>query len=460
MRVVFGGRRCEALALLALCFAGMTACRNDAIAPKKGVPPLDQMTNFGTTIVDVNLKTGKIVTHPLESGAVTTSGVDARFFGGPGTISHTFTLRGGAPSVGNTYTLDDHIENVFTFAIGTHLPHVTGGVFPQDTMGVYVFMSRLPTVTFGCTPSATCSVAADSGYDGAYPFTSGAPQPYMFFKTILEAADATPHSGRDFTDQTSIGGIDYFRSFSFRAKAGVTDFKFGVAVSAAVEKPNDTRWKVSYIADSLPNRVGVSLADLRSEPDWRLRASSTAVTDTSIKTAGCTTGAARCFQIISHTPVSGATDSITYFRSDSLGTTDSAYIAADFVTANLTPASPSVFLGMRDGVRKMLLGFSSNKVGFCDASNAFLSGVAAPVSIGSSTAWRLSKFGADSVVVFNGTNRVIKLLYTDLPAASAASFPTAFFFFGNRAVFKLGANPAAATSRWTDFVYEIGATKP
>ncbi len=144
-----------------------------------------------------------------------------------------------APTAGNTFTLDDHIENAFSFPIGTHLPHATG-VFPEDTMGVYVYMAILPTVTAGCTPSATCSVAADSGEDGAFPFTTPTPQPYMFFKTILEATDGVAHKGLDFTDQSPANGgtgINYFRSFSFRANPGVTNFKFGVSVSAAVVNP-------------------------------------------------------------------------------------------------------------------------------------------------------------------------------------------------------------------------------
>ena len=458
MKAVTGRRQCEALALLAIFCASMTACRDDAVAPRGGVPPIDQMTKLGTTIVDVNLKTGEVMTHPLESGATTATGVDARFFGAPGTISHTFQLEGGAPSAGNVFRLDDHIENVFPFAIGTHLPHAPG-VFPEDTMGVYVFVSIPPTVTAGCTPSVSCAVA-DSG-DGAYTFTRPTPQTYMFFKTILEAADGTPHSGLDFTDQTSVGGINYFRTLAFHASPGVTNFKFGVSVTAAVVKPNDTRWRVMYIADSLPNRVGTSLADLRSEPDWRVHASATAVTDTSIQTTGCTTGASRCFQIISHTPTAG-TDSISYFRSDSLGTTDSAYIAADVVVANLTPNAPSIFLGMQDRVKGMLLGFSSNKIGFCNATGSFLTGAAAATAFSAtSTSWRISKFGADSVVVYNGGTKVFNLAYANLPAATGVPTPTAFFSFGNRPLFKTGgANPTAVTSKWTDVVYEIGATSP
>jgi len=457
--MVLTGRRQRAVAaLLTVVVISSAACHGDAVAPKSGVPPIDQMTNLGTTIVDVNLKTGEVVTHPLESGVSTAQGVDARFFGAPGTISHTFQLEGGAPTAG-VYKLDDHIENQFAFAIGTHLPHPVG-VFPEDTMGVYVYVSIPPTVTAGCTPGPSCTVVDSS--DGMYPFTSPTPQVYMFFKTILEAADGTPHSGRDFTDQTSIGGINYFRTIAFHTSGGVTNFKFGVSASAAAVKPNDTRWKVSYVGDSLPNRVGTSLADLRSEPDWRVHTSATAVTDTSIQTSACPNAASRCFRIISQTPSgTGVTDSISYFRSDSLGTTDSAYIAADVSFANLTPNSASIFLGMQDRVKGMLLGFSQNKIGFCDAAGNYLTGAAAPVAFSpTSTSWRLAKFGADSVVVFNGTTRALMLAYASLPAATGIPAPTAFFSFGNRPQFKNGNNPTLVTSKWSDVVYEIGATKP
>ena len=451
------GNRRFALGSLALVFA-LGACHDDAMAPKRGTPPVDQMTDLGTYIVDVNVRTGQIVTHQVQGGPSAPSGVDALFFGSTATISHLFQLRGGAPTAGNTFTLDDHIENKFPFSIGTHLPHAAGA-YPQDTMGVYVYMAILPTVTAGCTPSATCKVAADSGEDGAFPFTTPTPQPYMFFKTILEAADGTPHSGLDYTDQTSVGGINYFRSFSFRASPGVTNFKFGVSVRAAVEKPNENRWLVTYVGDSMPNRLGTSLADLRSDPDWRVHGSAASVTDTSITTSGCAAGSANCFRIISATPNhTFPADSITYFRSDSVGTTDSAYIAASVAVSNLRPNAPSVFLGMQDRVKLIQIGIASNKTGFCDASNALIAAGTGTITASTTTNWRVAKYAADSVVLFANGVSVARLAYSALPAAPTAS-PTPFFFFGNRALDNTP-TPTAITSLWTLVTYEIGATSP
>lgn len=448
---VIGRRHLVVFASVAVAMASVGACRDQSVAPKQVAPPVDQMANLGTTIVDVNLQTGRVVSYPVGLGSPP-SGIDASFFGATGTIHHVFQLQGGAPTAGNTYILRDHIENVFPYSIGTHLHHALG-VFPEDTIGVFVFMSIQPVVIAGCTAGPTCTVKADSGYDGAFPFTSGTPQQFMYFKTILEPADAFPNQGLDFTDQSPANGgtgIDYFRTFAFRASPGVTNFKFGVSVSAAREKPNDTRWKVTYVGDSLPIRVGNSLADLRSEPDWRVHGGAAAVSDTSIVTSGCAGGSARCLRIVSASP--SASDSISFFRSDSLGTSDSAYIVATLNTSNTPNDIPVVFVGMQDRVKLISFGISNNKVGLCDAANTFLPATASPSSV---TSWRIAKFAADSVVIYGDGTRVLQYTYSALPAAPVASAPNPFFWFGNRA--STGTN---VTSLWSSVVYEIGATTP
>jgi len=455
-------RRLAAIALLAASLAALVACSESAIAPPRTTPSVDGMANLGAYIVDVDLRSGRVVGHAVGSGSVNAP-VDARFYGAAGSILHHFSLVGGAPSAGNTYTLEDRIENQFAFAIGTNGPRTIGSS-PPDTLGVYVYISLAPTNIAGCVAGPACLVLTDSGADGAYPFTSPIAQPYMYFKTVLEAADGTAGKGLDYTDQGPANGgagIDYARSLSFRASPAVTSFSFGVSVSAALLRPNDTRWKVSFIGDSLPNRVGTSLADLRSDPDWRFHGSAGAVTDTSNLTTSCATGTARCFRITSATPVSGTTpaDTLLYFRTDSLGSTENAYMAAVVSVANLQDNAPSVFFGMQDRVKLISFCMEANHIGLCNASHAFLVGGSAALNTSVLQNWRVSKFGADSVVLYSTLGRVKVFTYASLPAAPAASASNPTFWFGNRAFFA-SPNPTGVVSRWSSVVYEIGATGP
>ena len=183
------GNRRFTIGTLALVFA-LGACHDDAMAPKRGTPPIDQLTDLGTYIVDVNVKTGQIVTHQVQGGPSAPSGVDALFFGSRPAPSRTPSSSGAAHRRPGTHTRSTIISKICSPFLSARTCSTRRGVFPEDTMGVFVYMAILPTVTAGCTPSATCKVAADSGEDGAFPFTTPTPQPYMFFKTILEATTA------------------------------------------------------------------------------------------------------------------------------------------------------------------------------------------------------------------------------------------------------------------------------
>jgi hypothetical protein len=447
------------IATLALSLVILAACDDESLRPRL-LPPSDPAASSGTYIVDVNLRTHQVRSYPVAS-ADPPDGVDLSLFGGPGTVSHLFELVGSAPSAGNTYILRDHLENVFSYAIGTNIAH-SPGALPKDTLGIFVFLSIQPFGIIGCTPGPTCQVRADSGYDGAFQFTGSTPQQYMYFKTILEPSDGTAHRGLDYTDQSAANGgtgIDYYRSFAFRASPAVTDFRFGVAVSAAKVKPNDNRWKVTYVGDSLPTREGASLSDLRTEPDWRMSGNAGAVADTSITTTGCAGGAARCLRIQSTNPFLVA-DSISFSRGDSVGPSDSAYIAATVAVTNL-PASngaPSVFLGLQDRTKLISFGIAENSVGLCNASNTFLSGASVTKDPTTVSSWRISKFASDSVVVYANGTRLLKQSYASLPAAPALA-STPYFWFGNRVSWNLLFNPTNVTSLWSSVVYEIGATQ-
>jgi hypothetical protein len=452
---------CFTLASLALACAGVAGCHIDNVAPNAVAPPVDQMGNLGTYIVEVNLKTRVVTTHPLASGSLAPPrGVNAALYGAPGLITHVFQLDNGAP-VGGVWTLRDRIENNQPFAIGTHVAHAAGAL-PADTMGVFVFLSINPVVRDGCAAGPTCTVAVDSSFDGSYPFTSPTPQPYMYFKTILEASDSVATKGLDFTDQSPTNGgngIDYSRTLSFRASPGVTNFVFGVSVSAAWTKPNETRWAVTYVGDSLPNRSGTSLATLRSEPDWRM-VGSTGVSDTSIANAVCAEGVENCFRIQNGAPAPSETDSLIYFRGDSLGAADNAFIEAAVAVSALKSGNPSVYLGMQDRAKAISFGIASDAAGFTTGANTFLPNGSRAVDPGSVKKWRVAKFGIDSVVAYADTLRVAGLLYSSLPTAPIAATPTPYFWFGNRVTYNATANPTNATSLWSTVHYEIGATSP
>jgi hypothetical protein len=456
MMLEFDRHARRAVALLALALTGIAGCR-DSVAPPHVPPPSGHLTNLGTVIVEVNTRTGEVTTHPYESGSLDAPpGVDAKIYGAASLIGHTFQLQGGAP-VGTTWNLTDRIENLEPFAIGTRLPH-TLATLPADTMGVYVFMSIPPVVLAGCAAGPTCVVKADSGYDGNFAFTAPA-QPYIYFKTILEPNDGVLHSGQDFSG--TAGGVDYFRTFSFRTTStGVRNFKFGVTVSAAFVQPHDTRWAVSYFGDSLPTRVGTGLADLRSEPDWRVRGS--IVADTSIATAGCAgTGVTRCLQIQTNAPTTaGTTDSLIYFRSDSLGTADSAFMEATLSDSGLLANQPSVTFGMQDGVKAIAFGIARASAGFVKPGNTFVTSGSGAVTTATTTTWRIRKFAHDSVVAYANGVKIVNVPYASLPAAPTAVAKPQYFWFGNR--FSRPSPPSSTllTSKWSSVTFTIGATAP
>jgi hypothetical protein len=448
----------SSLGALLVAASAMVGCSNDNLAPKMIPTPSGPMADMGTVMVHVNLKTGAITTHPVTSGSLRApSGVSAAYYGASALIGHRFQLEGGSGIGPNTYVLRDHIENLEPFAIGTHVAHAVGA-FPQDTMGAYVFLTIGPVVTAGCTASPTCTVALDTAYDGTFSFTAP-DQQYMYFKTILEPNDNHPDEGLDFTDQSPANhgaGIDYFRKFGFRATPGVTDFVFGVSVSAAWVKPNENSWTVHYTGDSLPTRGDNSLDSLRSDPDWRVVGSK--VADTSIAVTFCPLSG-NCLSIRHAAPTTGVTDSLLYFRSDSLGQTDSAYIDAFIALSNLRPGNPSVYMAMQDPVKLISFGIASDKVGFTTGVNTFLASSITSTSSVASGEFRVAKFGTDSVLGYVNGARKAKVLYSALPNVSAST-PPRYFWFGNRVTFTSGANPTNVTSNWSSVVYGIGATSP
>jgi hypothetical protein len=440
------------LSSLAACIS-LAACRDAATSPQH--EPVPQFRNLGTVIVDVDLERGVVTVHPLDANPSVARGVSAHFYGTTSQILHSLTSLTKTPigADGAEYHLQDRLTNLLGFAIGTNSPH-TAPAFPQDTMGVFVYYSLPPyNFTSSGAPCPACTVSIDSA-DGAYPFTTVAAQPYVFFKTILEGNG--PSDPLSTTNQSASGGIDYFRTLHFRTSGSVTNFTFGLSVSAAWVDQNDSRWKVAYVADSVPTRS--SLQHLISEPDWRRLGSTGAIT---ITPAACVPGS--CLLTLVSTTTATGEDTLVFYRSDSLRASQSGYIAATLNLSTLTGAQPGVFLGLQDPARLAQVGISTLLTGFCDSTGTLLPEFSVATVLGRTT-YRVAKYGTDSASIFSPAGSSVALVtipYVSLPIAPprqpGATGYDRFFFFGNltRTV-----AATAATSLWANVSYEIGVSAP
>lgn len=460
------------LGLLACVAVG--ACTEDSTSPAKHPIPIEQLHNLGTVIVDVDVQSGTVKMHPMGVSTEAPPGVSGRFFGTSAEIEYLFSgqPQGFASTDSVVFNLRGGFSNLLTFAIGTNSPY-TSSFFPQDTIGVYVYYSFLPyNFTYAPNgddtptpcPALACTVDVDSA-DGVYPFTGGVPQPYQYFKTILDGGGTNASGpGRFETNQSGLfaGAINYTRPFSFRthAPAGmlVRTFSFGISMMAPWVDPNESRWPVHYIADSLPNRV--DLQNLRSEPDWRVLG--TGGGTASILAPGCVAGTNSCQLQLLSTPASIQPETLMYYRSDSLRAAQDGYIAATMSTI-ATGDSASTFLGLMDPDKLVQLGISATEAGFTDSTGAFIPGATVSASLGSSS-WRVSKFGTDSAAIFSPASNTTALMiipYASLPAAPRRADPLVpydrFFFFGN---WTRPLSGSTATSLWSSVNYEIGATAP
>ncbi|MEO9116233.1 MAG: hypothetical protein ABI311_08730 [Gemmatimonadaceae bacterium] len=448
------------LAALALMCVGAVACHEDAVAPKVIQTPSGPMRDLGTVIVHVDMKNHRIEVTPVS--ATTNNlppGVEARFFGSTSQIEYALTEGPTNTPLGGTdieYHIRANISNLLDSAIGTNSPHTYPAV-PQDTMGIYVYYAIPPynfqSLAGPCAPSA-CTVVIDSA-DGAFPFTSGQPQQYVFWKAILEGGGTNAQVPGPFeTNQTGTPGAGYFRHMAFHTHGNMTDFSFGLSVAAAWVDPQEARWKVSYVGDSLPTRL--SLDDLRSEPDWRRLGTTGATT---ITPANCTPNTGAC----NLTLVGTAGDTLIFFRSDSLRASQSGYMAATLSLSTLTGAQPGVFMGLKDPVKLVQMGISTSTTGFTDSLGILLPAYSFPTVLGR-TSYRIAKFTNVSAAIYSpavSTTPLMTIPYASLPPAPVrGSGPPnydRFFFFGNLTA---SAGATAATSLWSNVNYEIGAAAP
>lgn len=189
--------------------AAIGACSEDTTSPANHQIPIEQLHNLGTVIVDVDIRSGTATTHPLGTTVEAPPGVSAKFFGTATQIEYTFAgvPQGFASTDSVVFNLRGGFSNLLPadVAIGTNSAH-TYPFFPQDTIGVYVYYSFLPynirystladTTSSPC-PALLCTVTVDSA-DGLYPFTGGVPQPYQYWKTILEGGGTNAQAPGNF----------------------------------------------------------------------------------------------------------------------------------------------------------------------------------------------------------------------------------------------------------------------
>jgi hypothetical protein len=412
------------LLVLALvgCADGSRGTEPMARAPTP--PPFPIVTGLRAT---VDVTAGTLTFEPLPEASLSRDHVNdaqlAAIYGDQGVTVRLYnspvTVAASSTPGKETYTANVGLRNLLAFPIGDEQVGT-----PLDTMGIFVFVNSGPTVTAtssACSPACTVTVR---NAHGALGFSAPGQQ-YWHWNERVGAFG---------------GGSDTTRArqtWVFEADTQVTDFRFDVLISAAWPPPNETRWKIDYQGDSIP--------DVTVEPRWTRNATGMSTITHNSPSAG----------ILTIEVDAGAR--LAFYQSDSLNTTTNAYIDAIFRTNTLTMLSPEVSFGIDDQVKFIAVGISSTQAGFLTGSFTFLSGAVTETTT-SFQPYQIRKFGADSVQLWINNVRRVSRLYSTLPAHLPVT-PHGFYF-GPAGT---GANPTSLlgnSSSWDRVIYEIGATQP
>lgn len=340
-------------------------------------------------------------------------GVTVRLYNSPVVVA-------ASPTPGKeTYTASVGLRNLLAFPIGDE----QNGV-PLDTMGIYVFVNSGPTVTATSSPcSPACTVTVRNAH-GRLGFITPAQQ-YWHWNERVGAFG----SGSDTTRARN--------AWVFEADTQVTAFSFDVLVSAAWPAPHDTRWRMSYEGDSVP--------DVGAEPRWTRNATGTPTFTLNSPSAEILTIAV---------PALGR---VAFYTSDSLATATNAYVESRFRTNTPTMAAPEISFGIDDNVKFIAVGISGSQVGFLNSSFAFLAGAVTETTTSFHT-YQLRKFAADSAQIWIDGTRRISRAYSTFSAHLTVT-PHGFYF-GSAGT---GVNPTSVlgnSSSWDYVIYEIGVTQP
>jgi hypothetical protein len=394
------------------------ACADTASAPGPSSVPV-----MPTTTVAHMRGTGDFVNGTLtfESIAPASSGYSgapdfsAGIYGAQGTtvrIYNSAVVVTNPSSPGKkTFSANVGVRNLLAFKVGDE----QSGAAP-DTMGIFVFVSSGPTVRTTSSSCPSCTVTVKNGH-GQLTFTAPL-QRYWYWPDRLDAVNGT-------RDTTLVR-----KAWVFEADTQVTTFGFDVLVSAAWSAPNETRWKVDYEGDSLP--------ESQSEPKWTLQS-----------VVGTHTAASGVLHLVPGLP----TNQLNFFRRDSVRTAMNAYVEASVKYTGIGVLSASPHFGVDDAVKNVALGMNATTVGFVSVNNTFIGTTFAMNTTSGFHVYQLRKYAADSAVFFvDGTRHGVLSYATFSASASGASAPVVAF----------GHTSAGLTesSDWDYVVYEIGSPFP
>lgn len=411
-----------------IALGGAVACSE---ASSGGVPALEPAGHPVTAVArlrgTLDVASGTLTFDPVSASGATISGngATASIYGDQGVTVRIYNsaVVTSAPVAGKkTYSANVGIRNLLPYRIGDE----QNALAPADTMGIYIFTNTAPVVS-GTSSPCTCVVTVRNA-SGAARFTAATAQPYWYWPELVGAAG---------------GGSDTTRArklWVFEADTQVTRFSFDVLVSAAWSAPHDTTWRVDYPGDSVP--------DTRAEPRWRRLASATG--------SATIVGGLRLAN-------PAATDSMFYYRADSISTGMNAYIEGRFrLDSGGLRGKPQAGLVIDDGV-KMIGVFVSDsskaanraEIGFVKSSGGegFIgaAGTIDTLVVRSIRAVQLRKYRSDSVVVWVDGVRRLSASYASLPATRGS----AYFMFGARSP-----GGGGNVSTWESVVYQPGQAAP
>lgn len=413
MTLTYSRSHIFALGLACSCIAG---CAETPTAQRKNATPSMPLPRVTVVRGEVDADRGTLTFSPVPMGG---SGFTPAVYGDQGgtvRLSNTPVVVTQPSSTVRRFEAQVGIRNLLAHVVGDE----QAGASPPDTVGIFVFFISGPIVT-APSPCTGCAVTLVS-HLGTATFTAPNQKYFHWQERLAPAGSLT---GEDTTRQRA--------TWRFDADAAVTGFQFDVLISAAWPPPHETRWKVEYSADSLP--------ETGSEPRWRLR-------DAAISGARSASGG---FLEIDAGAIPGAETS--FYRRDSLAAGGNAYIEMRlrYNGGSVTQAGP--WLLFDDGTKFIAFGVRSDQVGFIDASRNFLGTPFAMNTRNAHHTYQLRKYAADSAVFYvNGTRRGW-IAYASL---AATAYPTGapLVQFGHVTVVP------SARSNWDYVIYELGAASP